>query len=274
MLNTDQGGGKANAHANVRMPRSVELCELHREIEATWRQRIRRSDEAGVLSVRNRTEDVYSCYRALWARGFKPMSRGFTAKHVPVLVKHMREELSRSTAKRRWSVLRSWVALIGKPGLVPMFEEVWPLAPDANNRQRPYRRLAGLTEQQYSDLLVDLNGRSTWTHALRLIKEVGLTKEEAFATDLRTAASRMSGYLLTEGKLNQKGRAVPIGFEPDPKALVVQEALAYLQSINRETLADSEDGAKSQRMGWRRSEVSIQRFDNAIAYRLNKRSVK
>lgn len=211
----------------------------------------------------DRAETVARVYRDLWALGYRMEKvEALAPRHLVALVQGWKARgLKRETARVRWTHLRLWCVVLGKPGMAPTFPEVWPEETaaereSAGQKDRKNRTLQGLSEEQYRELLEVLkNERSSQTGywLVRCIRELKLKREEAFLFEPARAHKFGDPTALVWGAKGRDQRAVDM--DTPEKVELVADVRKYLEQQGRNRLGWAE--TTLAQMTWRYKNLLI-----------------
>lgn len=234
-----------------------ERERLRREVAARYRarrQRTPRSEAVSHATWDTYVERIVRCYADLASIGYSRLSlESLRTRHLHALVKLWREglraedgtwlrkPLNRGTAQQYWLVLRAWAPLIGKAGLVPDLDAIWPAA--EGSRVQPLRRRAGgrtdlvdvIDEEAYRAVLAawrDNPRRRVHYWVIRAMRELGLTYTQALELAPVAATARVPGYLVVKG---QRGRdaGVLVALDTDAKRQLAADLCAFVSGEGR-----------------------------------------
>lgn len=215
----------------------------------------------------DRVDAVIQCYRDLWRLGYRlEKLENLAPRHVQALLTYWRgKDLARATVQLRWSWLARWCEAINKQGMLPAFGDVWPeeagveeSAPGtaAVGQQSRVKTLASLDEGIYQQLITFLSEKADQTAywAVRCVRELGLTREEALLLELAGAHVVDAPVILV---WSRKGRGQrPVRLETAEGRKLVADLTAYLASKNK------------KRLGWPHMGVDelLARYANQVSY--------
>lgn len=226
----------------------------------TYNSRLPRQQRLTRAALESRTNLVLAVIREAWNLGhliLKPQNVGL-ALATKVVSSWRQRGLSRTTMSLRWAALRYFAIAIGKAGMLPPLEHLWPAAEKEEPAATPRRTLAHLTGEQYQRLLAELPPSEPTHWVVRLERELDLTRRQALATNFVIGSSRVPGMLIASDEGGQKTRAVPLT-DANRKELLSQ-ILEYLAQRHREKLC------------WPRTSIAAaqKKVANAVAYQLSK----
>jgi hypothetical protein len=165
-------------------------------------------------------------------------------------------DVARATAVQKWVALERFAQALGKIGMVPEFATLWPVEGGTKKAGRRRVTVVSLGQEQYTQLLETFGAGEEVYWALRLEREVGLTREEALMTNLVVAAKRSNEAVQVSKDGGQQAR--PIELDTDLKRKVFEGAREFVVQCGREKLC------------WRRTSTAaaVKRVGNAVTYQL------
>lgn len=196
---------------------------------------------------RDRICTLVQIYSDLWAAGYRIETiRGLRPVHLNALIAHWQGRLKRDVALRRWNRLRAWCALIGKAGMVPTFESVWPTGSTVEPDKPRVTTTGGMSEDQYAWTLHQLKtSRKTVSYlVLRAVRELGLTREEALLLKPGKGLLADSRRVVTSHQRGKPNRAIHL--DTAEKVDLVKEMVEHTRFTGRDVLGWPELTLKAQ----------------------------
>lgn len=213
---------------------------------------------ASKATVDRRSDLLLSVFRDLWRTGYSVSKvanlRREHCEHVLRVWKA--REVSRATAAQKWAAMAGFAHALGKVGMVPEFSLYWPVECGAKKAGRRRVTVASLGASQYEQLLERFGASDEVYWALRLEREVGMTREEALMTNLVVASARGDITVPIAKAGGQQAR--PIQVDTRVKQEIVGGAREFVTERGRERLCWRGAGAG----------VAVKRVSNAVSYQL------
>lgn len=212
-------------------------------------------------AIESRTNLILHAYKAAWTVGneiHRPANLGQTLA-LKVLNHWRQRGLARATVAIRWAALRHFSVAIGKAGMLPPLEQIWPPEPEKEKGERvPLKVIERLSDEEYQILLARLKPKDPIYWIVRLEREIGMTHREALATNFVIGTERFPGMLIVSTESGQQSRVVPL---TDPnQCQLVADVVAFVKRLGRETLC------------WPRKSMAAarQKVTDALSYQAQK----
>lgn len=187
-------------------------------------------------AIKSRAKEVLPVYREAWRVGsgiHRVESLGLN--HCMKVVRSWRERgLSRHTVEKRWNTLVYFLNVMGKSGMLPPLQEVWPAEEYTEEPGERRVSLKRLSDEQYQQVISGFKPDSTKCFVLRLERELGFKREEALMTNFDGVAAKVGASVLATRGGGRKMRRIPI--ETAAQARLVAEVQAYLEVQQRPRL--------------------------------------
>jgi len=178
--------------------------------------------------------DILRMYEDLAKAGYKlQQADGLRDRHVKVLLQLWRARAKPTTVRKQWAILRQWMLVLGRPGMMGPIEQYWPDIPPRERKaagENP--RDKTLTEAQMTELM-RARDLTHW-YVERLRRELQLTVEEALHFDKVLAANCLEGRLVLQSVATGQWRTVQI--KDHASLMLVQDVQAFIAQRGRKRL--------------------------------------